>query len=74
LCAELGITDLAYMEAVHVAAFVERRLQTNSRPTVKLRMRLAALRMLFDWMVWAEMWPSRDHRRKYFRKLLKITH
>jgi site-specific recombinase XerD len=48
-CAELGITDLARVEAVHVAAFVERQLQTNSRPTVKQR--LAALRMLFDWMV-----------------------
>jgi site-specific recombinase XerD len=48
-CAELGLADLAQVEAVHVAAFVERQLQTHSRPTVKLR--LAALRMLFDWMV-----------------------
>jgi site-specific recombinase XerD len=48
-CAELGPAELEQVEAIHVAAFVERQLQTNSRPTVKLR--LAALRMLFDWMV-----------------------
>jgi site-specific recombinase XerD len=48
-CAEHGIVDLAQVEPVHVAAFVEAQLQQNSRPTVKQR--LAALRMLFDWMV-----------------------
>jgi site-specific recombinase XerD len=49
LCAEHGIGDLAQVEPVHVAAFVEAQLKLHSRPTVKLR--LAALRMLFDWMV-----------------------
>jgi hypothetical protein len=39
-----------------LAAFVERQLQTNSRPTVKLR--LAALRMLFDWMVVGQVMAS----------------
>jgi site-specific recombinase XerD len=48
-CAELGLAELEQVEPVHVAAFVERQLETNSRPTVKQR--LAALRMLFDWMV-----------------------
>lgn len=48
-CAEHGIVDLAQVEPVHVAAFVEAQLRQNSKPTVKLR--LAALRMLFDWMV-----------------------
>jgi site-specific recombinase XerD len=48
-CAEHGTVDLAQVEPVHVAAFVEAQLQQNSRPTVKQR--LAALRMLFDWMV-----------------------
>ncbi len=43
-CAELGIAELEQVEPVHVAAFVERQLETNSRPTVKQR--LAALRML----------------------------
>ena len=48
-CAESGIVDLAQVEPVHVAAFVELQLKTHSKPTVKQR--LAALRMLFDWMV-----------------------
>ena len=55
-CAELGIAELEQVEAVHVAAFVERQLQTNSRPTVKQR--LAALRMLFDWMVVGQVMAS----------------
>jgi len=55
-CAELGVAELEQVEAVHVAAFVERQLQTNSRPTVKLR--LAALRMLFDWMVVGQVMAS----------------
>jgi site-specific recombinase XerD len=55
-CAELEIIELAQVEAVHVAAFVERQLQTNSRPTVKLR--LAALRMLFDWLVVGQVMAS----------------
>jgi intergrase/recombinase len=31
-CSELGIAELEQVEAVHVAAFVERQLKTNSRP------------------------------------------
>jgi hypothetical protein len=50
-----GIVDLAQVEPVHVAAFVEAQLQLHSRPTVKLR--LAALRMLFDWMVVGQVLP-----------------
>ena len=45
-CAEISIADLAQVEPIHVAAFVEAQLKTQSKPTVKLR--LAALRMLFD--------------------------
>ena len=48
-CAVHGIEDLAQIEPVHVAAFVEDQLREHSKPTVKQR--LAALRMLFDWMV-----------------------
>ncbi len=48
-CAQHGIGDLAQVEPVHVAAFVEDQLREHSKPTVKQR--LAALRMLFDWMV-----------------------
>jgi site-specific recombinase XerD len=54
-CAELGIEDLAQIEPIHVAAFVETQLKLHSRPTVKLR--LAALRMLFDWMVVGQVLP-----------------
>jgi integrase/recombinase XerD len=54
-CAEHGIVDLAQVEPVHVAAFVEAQLQLHSRPTVKQR--LAALRMLFDWMAVGQVMP-----------------
>src|SRR6202166_4870792 len=54
-CAEHGIVDLAQVEPVHVTAFVEAQLQLNSKPTVKQR--LAALRMLFDWMVVGQVLP-----------------
>lgn len=55
-CAEIGIEDLAEVQPVHVAAFVEAQLQVHSRPTVKQR--LAALRMLFDWMVVGQVIPT----------------
>lgn len=54
-CAESGIMDIAQVEPIHVAAFVELQLKTQSKPTVKLR--LAALRMLFDWMVVGQVIP-----------------
>jgi site-specific recombinase XerD len=54
-CSEHGIVDLAQVEPIHVAAFVEVQLKLHSRPTVKLR--LAALRMLFDWMVVGQVIP-----------------
>lgn len=54
-CAEQGIVDLAQVEPVHVAAFVESQLRLHSKPTVKQR--LAALRMLFDWMVVGQVLP-----------------
>jgi integrase len=50
-----GIEDLAQVEPIHVAAFVEDQLREHSRPTVKQR--LAALRMLFDWLVVGQVLP-----------------
>jgi hypothetical protein len=44
--ADIGILDLAQVEPVHVAAFVELQLKLHSKLTVKVR--LAALRMLFE--------------------------
>ena len=54
-CAEIGIVDLAQVEPVHVSAFVEAQLKLHSKSTVKVR--LAALRMLFDWMVVGQVLP-----------------
>jgi site-specific recombinase XerC len=54
-CAEYGILDLAQVEPVHVAAFVELQLKTQSKPTVKIR--LTALRLLFDWMLVGQVLP-----------------
>jgi site-specific recombinase XerD len=54
-CGDYGITDLAQVEPIHVAAFVESQLRVHSKPTVKQR--LAALRMLFDWMVVGQVIP-----------------
>jgi site-specific recombinase XerD len=44
-----GIDELADIEPIHVAAYVEALQATNAKPTVKQH--LAAIRMLFDWLV-----------------------
>src|SRR5271168_796726 len=44
-----GVTQLGDIESVHVAAYIEELQRARSAPTAKLR--LAALRHLFDWMV-----------------------
>ncbi|MGQ0443581.1 MAG: tyrosine-type recombinase/integrase [Beijerinckiaceae bacterium] len=44
-----GVTRLAAIGSVHVAAYIEQLQKARSAPTAKLR--LAALRHLFDWMV-----------------------
>ena len=41
--------DLAHIEPVHVAAYIEELGRTVSKPTVKQH--LATMRMLFDWLV-----------------------
>lgn len=48
-CEAQGIAQLAHVQPVHVAAFVRDLQQEFSSPTVKQH--LAALRMLFDWLV-----------------------
>lgn len=48
-CEERGLFDLAWIRPIDVAAFVEELQRTHSKPTVKQH--LAALRMLFDWLV-----------------------
>jgi site-specific recombinase XerD len=48
-CEERGIHELAAVEPFHIAAFVKQLQGEFSAPTVKQH--LAALRMLFDWLV-----------------------
>jgi site-specific recombinase XerD len=43
------IGDLADIEPIHVAAYIEALQTTTAKPTVKLH--LAAIRMLFDWLI-----------------------
>jgi site-specific recombinase XerD len=50
-----GVTQLAAIESVHVAAYIEQLQKARSAPTAKLR--LAALRHLFDWMVIGQIMP-----------------
>jgi len=44
-----GIAELVDIEPIHVAAYVETLQATAAKPTVKQH--LAAIRMLFDWLV-----------------------
>jgi site-specific recombinase XerD len=46
---EHQIGELADIEPVHVAAYIELLQTTAAKPTVKLH--LAAIRMLFDWLI-----------------------
>jgi site-specific recombinase XerD len=52
-CEEHGIGELAAVEPFHVAAFVKQLQKEFSAPTVKQH--LAALRMLFDWLVFGHI-------------------
>jgi site-specific recombinase XerD len=51
-----GLDDLARLETLHVSAYVEELQQDHSAPTVKQH--LAALRMLFDWLVVKQVMPT----------------
>ncbi len=53
---DAGVTELARIEPIHVAAWVERRGTQVSAPTVKQE--LAALRKLFDWLVLGQVLPA----------------
>ncbi len=55
-CDSLGLVELAKVEPVHVAAYVEQLQARLSAPSVKLH--LAAVRMLFDWLVVGQVVPS----------------
>ena len=51
-----GVAQLAEIESVHVATYIEELCRERSAPTAKLR--LAALKHLFDWMVTGQIMPT----------------
>jgi hypothetical protein len=55
-CVERGIGELGHIRPVHVAAYVEGLQQKIAAPSVKLQ--LAALRMLFNWLVVSQVIPT----------------
>jgi len=55
-CEDHGLDQLRDVQPVHVAAYVEELQGRVSAPTVKLQ--LAALRMLFDWLVIGQAIPT----------------
>jgi integrase/recombinase XerD len=48
-CERMGLTEIGRIEPTHVAGYVEELARERSAPTVKQH--LAAVRMLFDWLV-----------------------
>jgi site-specific recombinase XerD len=48
-CAGVGVSDLAAVQPLHVATWIEVQTREHAAPTVKQR--LAAVRHLFDWLV-----------------------
>ncbi len=55
-CAERGLHNVAAITPMHVAAYVEQLGSIRSKPTVKQH--LAAIRMLFDWLVTGHIMES----------------
>jgi site-specific recombinase XerD len=55
-CERHALHDLKAIEPVHIAAYVETLQATLAAPSVKVH--LAALRMLFDWLVVGQVVPS----------------
>ena len=55
-CVGQGIGELGQVQPVHVAAYIEALQAERSAPTVKQH--LAAIRMLFDWLVTGQVMPS----------------
>lgn len=54
-CERAGVSSITYVQPVHVAAYVEQLSTARSAPTAKLR--LAAIRHLFDWLVTGQIVP-----------------
>jgi len=54
-CGEHGIGELSQVRPIHIAAYIEGLQKKLSAPSVKLQ--LAAIRMLFDWLVVSQVVP-----------------
>lgn len=54
-CTQHRVRDLAHISPTIVAAYVEQLQQTHAKPSVKQH--LAAVRMLFDWLVTGQVIP-----------------
>ena len=55
-CADQGVTSIVQIQPLHVAAWIEMQTRERAAPTVKLR--LAAIRHLFDWLVPGQVVPT----------------
>ena len=53
---QVGLLDLHQIQPVHVAGYIEELTRQRAAPTVKQH--LAAIRMLFDWLVTGQILPS----------------
>ncbi|HEM8495070.1 TPA: tyrosine-type recombinase/integrase [Burkholderia multivorans] len=54
-CSEIGVSSIAAVQPLHVAAWIELQTATHAAPTVKQQ--LAAIRHLFDWLVAGQVVP-----------------
>ena len=55
-CEQRGVHELAAVRSHHVAGYIERMTKTHAAPTAKQH--LAAIRMLFDWLVVGQVVPT----------------
>lgn len=55
-CEERGVASIAAIQPLHVAAYIEDLSRSRAAPTAKLR--LAAIRRLFDWLVIGQVMPT----------------
>ena len=54
-CEDHGVPSIAAVQPLHVAAWIELQTKSRAAPTAKLR--LAAIRHLFDWLVMGQIVP-----------------
>ena len=55
-CDDNHVPSITAVQPLHVAAWIEQQTRTHAAPTAKLR--LAALRHLFDWLVTGQVMPA----------------